>query len=233
MAKHVNRLFRLVLAIDMAGKIILCCQWRRCLAIPRSNFGVWTTMTHHHADDISLRGESTIQPLLWYMYIARFKLCYPPLTHVYNHGLSTLFYGPAELLVVQGKYRPRFVFALQVLCRPEDKFPTGLNRSYVKASVTKLDRGQISYMMNFPTGGQILQFFWSSPVPPVFSWLRHGHVSKMQFAPCTFKPMTQGATCGILNSSYSAEVFYSHFKFCFNDFIYPSLCWWNHHLVDD
>ena len=52
------------------------------------------------------------------------------------------------------------------------------------------------------------------------------------FAPCEFRPRKQDATCGILNPLHSAEVFYSHFKFCFNNFIYPpwveyfTLGWW-------
>ena len=56
--------------------------------------------------------------------------------------------------------------------------------------------------------------------------LHHVHIdqgSKMQF---------NWHTCGILNRLQSAEVFYSHFKICFNNFIYPpwvdyfTLGWW-------
>ena len=49
----------------------------------------------------------------------------------------------------------------------------------------------------------------------------HVHVPNVQFAPCAFRPRKQDATCGILNPLHSAEVFYSHFKICFNNFIYP------------
>ena len=56
--------------------------------------------------------------------------------------------------------------------------------------------------------------------------LHHVHLgqgSKMQF---------EWYTCGILNPLHTAEVFYSHFKLCFNNFIYPPLVdyftvgWW-------
>ena len=75
-------------------------------------------------------------------------------------------------------------------------------------------------------------FYWLLRVPPVFSWLLHVHVPNVQFAPCAFRPRKQDATCGTLILLHSAEVFYSHFKFCFNNFIYPpwvdyfTLGWW-------
>ena len=75
-------------------------------------------------------------------------------------------------------------------------------------------------------------FFRSSPnlqYPPEFSWillvmsqmcsLQHVHLgqrSKMQY-----KELTKWHTWGLLNSLHSAEVIDSHFKICFNDFIYP------------
>ena len=76
------------------------------------------------------------------------------------------------------------------------------------------------------------EFSWLLHVPPVFSWLLHVHVPNVQFAPCALRPRKQDATCGILNPLHSAEVFYCHFKFCFNNFIYPpwvdyfTLGWW-------
>ena len=56
--------------------------------------------------------------------------------------------------------------------------------------------------------------------------LHHVHLgqgNKMQF---------EWHTCGYFESLHSAEVFYSHFKICFNNFIYPpwvdyfTLGWW-------
>ena len=80
------------------------------------------------------------------------------------------------------------------------------------------------------------EFSWLLHVPPVCSWLNkftsqmcnlhHMHLdqgSKMQL---------EWHSCGILNPLHSAEGFYSHFKVCFNNFIYPpwvdyfTLGWW-------
>ena len=79
-------------------------------------------------------------------------------------------------------------------------------------------------------------FSWLSHVPPVFSWLLHVHVPNVQFAPCAFRPRKQDAIwmtyLWYFESLHSAEVFYSHFKICFNNFIYPpwvdyfTLGWW-------
>ena len=71
------------------------------------------------------------------------------------------------------------------------------------------------------------EFSWLLHVPPVFSWLFHVHLPNVQFAPCAFRPRKQDATCSILNPWHSAEVFHSHFKFCFNNFI-PTLGWLFH-----
>ena len=79
-------------------------------------------------------------------------------------------------------------------------------------------------------------FSWLLQVPPVFSWLLHVHVPNVQFAPCAFRPRKQDAIwmtyLWYFESLHSAEVFYSHFKICFNNFIYPpwvdyfTLGWW-------
>ena len=79
-------------------------------------------------------------------------------------------------------------------------------------------------------------FSWLLHVPPVFSWLLHVHVPNVQFAPCAFRPRKQDAIwmtyLWYFESLHSAEVFYSHFKICFNNFIYPpwvdyfTLGWW-------
>ena len=106
-----------------------------------------------------------------------------------------------------------------------------------------------SYMWTFRREDEFSSFFRASPdlkyppeiswllhVPPVFSWLLHvqslmcnlhhmrlGQGSKMQF---------EWHSCGIFNPLHSAEIFYSHFKNCFNNFIYPpwvdyfTLGWW-------
>ena len=62
------------------------------------------------------------------------------------------------------------------------------------------------------------------------------HVPNVQFAPCAFRPRKQDAIwmtyLWYFESLHSAEVFYSHFKICFNNFIYPpwvdyfTLGWW-------
>ena len=81
------------------------------------------------------------------------------------------------------------------------------------------------------------EFSWLLHVPPVFSWLLHVQVPNVQFAPYAFRSRKQGAIWmtyrgRILNPLHSAEVFYSHFKICFNNFIYPpwvdffTLGWW-------
>ena len=107
----------------------------------------------------------------------------------------------------------------------------------------------ITYMWTFRREDKFSSFFRSSPdlkyppefswllhVPPVFSWLLHVQVPNVQFAPCAFRSRKQDAIWmthrGILNPLHCAEVFYSHFIFCFNNFIYPpwvdyfTLGWW-------
>ena len=69
------------------------------------------------------------------------------------------------------------------------------------------------------------EFSWLLHVPPVFSWLLHVHVPNVQFAPCAFRPRKQDAIwmtyLWYFESLHSVEVFFSHFKICFNNFIYP------------
>ena len=84
----------------------------------------------------------------------------------------------------------------------------------------------LSYMWTSRREDKFSSFFRSSPDlqhPPKFSWLLHVHIPNVQFAPCAFRPSKmhlERHISGLLNHLHRAEVVDSHFKLCFNNFIY-------------
>ena len=101
------------------------------------------------------------------------------------------------------------------------------------------------YMWTFGREDKFSSFFRSSPdlkYLPEFSWLYmflpyspEYYMIRSQMCNLHHVHLGQGSkmqiewhTCDILNPLHSAEVFYSHFKICFNNFIYPPLGWLFH-----
>ena len=81
----------------------------------------------------------------------------------------------------------------------------------------------VTYMWTSRREDKFSSFFNVISRSPISSCLLHVHIPNVQFAPCAFRPSKmhlERHTCGLMNYFHSAEVVDSHFKFCFNNFIY-------------